>query len=512
MGAVTAAAGAAPARRPGGMEYKWVVLTNTPIGILMASLDSSILTIALPDITRELHATVVDVMWVVMGFQLVITALLLPFARLADMKGRVRPYNLGFALFTLSSVLCGLAMSGTQLVVFRLLQGIGAAFIFSNRSALITDAFPDEERGFALGINMMAGMTGFILGTVLGGVITEFLGWRYIFFLNIPFGVFATTWAFLRLRETSERDGKARFDVGGMITFPLAITSILAALTFVVMGRAGENITDGLFVAGIVLFIVFALIERRVPHPMMDASLFRIRLFLAGNASLLLNALARGSTSFIMSWYFQAVLQNSPLRAGLKMLPLVSTMMLCAPIAGRLSDRFGSRWLSTIGLAFTGIGQIWMMTVPLHASYPRIAVGLAILGTGNGLFNSPNTSAVMGSVPRNRRGVAAGMRTLLNNTGQTTAIAAAMVILSTVMSYQLLTGLFTGRATGQALDPNSFMRGFHEIFFFGAITCVIAIVCSSLRGSDEMAIRAAVTPEIGEPLTRASDLPRGKRA
>ncbi len=477
------------ARDPGAalLAYKWVVLINTTAGILMASIDSSILTIALPDITRSIHATVAQVMWVVMGFQVVITALLLPISRLADIKGRVRPYILGFAIFTVASALCGFAQSGSELLVFRLIQGVGAAFIFANSTALVTDAFPSEERGFALGINMMAGVSGFILGTLLGGVITETLGWRYIFFINIPIGLFATTWAVLRLHETGELEGKARFDVPGMILFPLSITTVLIGLTEIVMGNAAHLSTKALIATGIAAFIMFVVVERHASFPMMDPSLFRIRLFLAGNVSLLLNAIARGSTMFILSWYFQTVLGNSPLSAGLKLLPMVSTMMLVAPISGRLSDRFGSRWLSTGGLIITGIGQIWMVSLPVDAPYRSLAFALAVLGTGNGLFNSPNTSAVMGSVPPNRRGVAAGMRTLLNNTGQTMAISIAMVILSTVMSYRVLSGLFTGTASSNQLDARAFMHGFHEIFLFGTVTAIVAAVCSGLRGSDNRA-------------------------
>jgi EmrB/QacA subfamily drug resistance transporter len=468
------------------LEYKWVVLINTTIGILMASIDGSILTIALPDITRSLHASVVDVMWVVLGFQLVITSLLLPFARLADMKGRVRPYNLGFAVFTLASVLCGFSQTGGQLVLFRLIQGIGAALLFANSTALVIDAFPARQRGVALGFNMMAGTTGFILGTLLGGIIIQFLDWRYIFFINVPFGVFATVWAFLRLHEVVEPERAARFDIGGMVTFPLGIASILAGLTFVVRGQATDPITLALFAAGALILIAFALIERRVPQPMMDFSLFRIRLFWAGNASLLLNSLARGSTMFILSWYFQTVLNDSPLIAGLKLLPMVSTMVVIAPIAGRLSDHYGSRWLSTIGLACTLVAQLWMASFPVTVPYATLGIALALLGTGNGLFNSPNTSAVMGSVPINRRGVAAGMRTLLLNSGQTLAIATAMVILSTVMSYQLLAGLFTGAATGaQSINGQVFMQGFQKVFIFSAAISAVAIVCSSLRGSEE---------------------------
>lgn len=488
----------------GRLEYKWVVLVNTTVGIVMVAVDSSILTIALPNITRSLHASVVESMWIVLGFQLVITALLLPFARLADMKGRVRLYNIGFALFTLASVLCGLSQTGGQLVLFRLVQGIGAALIFANSTALVTDAFPTWQRGFALGINMMAGTSGFVLGTVLGGIITEFLGWRYIFFINIPFGIFATAWAFLRLHEIVEPERTAQFDIGGIVTFPLAIASILGGLTFVVLGRAGEPVTIALLGIGILLIVVFVLIERRVHQPMMDFTLFRIRLFWAGNTSLLLNSLARGSTQFILSWYFQAVLRDSPLIAGLKLLPMIATMIVVAPIAGRLSDRFGSRGLSAIGLACTLVAQLWMITFAVTVPYALLAAALALLGTGNGLFNSPNSSAVMGSVPANRRGVAGGMRTLLNNTGQTLAIATAMVVLSTVMSYQLLAGLFTGAARGsQSINGQVFMQGFYKVFIFSAAISAIAILCSSLRGTERK--EGKPTTENAEAGGRATD-------
>jgi MFS family permease len=270
-----------------------------------------------------------------------------------------------------------------------------------------------------------------------------------------------------------------------MVTFPLAVGSLLAALTFVVQGRAGQGITHLLFVASGLLFIVFALIERRAPAPMMDFSLFRIRLFWAGNASLLLNSLARGSTTFILSWYFQNILRNTPLTAGLKLAPMIGTMVVIAPIAGRLSDRFGSRWLSTIGLSLTFVAQLWMAQFPVTVPYPLMGAALVVLGFGNGLFNSPNTSAVMGSVPANRRGIAAGMRTLLLNSGQTLAVALAMVILSTVMSYGVLTGLFTGAADGtQSINGRVFMQGLHKVFLFSAAISAVAILCSSLRGSE----------------------------
>jgi EmrB/QacA subfamily drug resistance transporter len=470
---------------PRGLDYKWVALINTTIGMFMSALDSSIVTIALPDIARSLGASVVEIMWVVMGFQLVVTSLQLPVSRLADMKGRVRIYNVGFALFTLASALCGLSQTGAQLVAFRLVQGAGAAVLSASGTALVTDAFPGRQRGFALSINQLAGITGFMLGAVLGGVLTQLLGWRYIFFINLPFGTFATAWAFLKLREITQPERKARFDVGGMVTFPLGIAGILGGLTLIVIGRAGDPLTTGLFGLGAGLLVVFALIERRVEHPMMDFTLFRIRIFWAGNTSLLLNALARGSTLFMMSWYFQAVLHDPPATAGLKILPMIASMMVLGPIAGRLSDRIGSRWLSTAGLVCTLVAQLWMLSFPLDVGYGSLAVALALLGSGNALFNAPNTSAVMGCVPPNRRGIAAGTRTLLMNSGQTAAIASAMVILSTVMSYGVLAGLFAGAEPGGAsIDGLVFMRGLHEVFVFGSVMSVVAIICSGLRGDD----------------------------
>ncbi len=451
--------------------------------MLMSALDFTIVTIALPDITRSVHASVVESMWIVLAYSLVVAGLLLPMSRLSDMKGRVRLYNLGFAIFTIASALCGISQTGSQLVLFRVIQAAGAALLMANSTALATDAFPGSQRGFALGINQMAGITGFILGTVFGGIITQFLGWRYIFFINIPFGIFATVWAFLKLHEIVEPERQARLDVGGMITFPLGITGILGALTLVTMGKAGSPFTIIFSLAGTFLLAIFVLIESRVAQPMIDLSLFRIRLFWAGNASLFLNSLGRGSTMFIMSWYFQAVLNNSPTIAGLKLLPLAVATMLLAPVAGRFSDRFGPRWLSTIGLFFTLVAQVWIIFFPVTVSYVTLAAALTILGIGNALFNTPNTSSVMGCVNSNRRGIAAGMRSLLQNTGQTMAISTTMVILSLDMSYQQLTALFAGTTSVGQISGLEFMHGFHTVFLFSSVITAVAIVCSSLRGT-----------------------------
>jgi EmrB/QacA subfamily drug resistance transporter len=464
-----------------GLDYRWIVLINTTVGALMSSLDSSIVTIALPDMSRSLHASVVESMWVVMGYTLVLTALILPLSRLSDMKGRVRLYIIGFAVFTVASALCGFSQSGTQLVIFRLVQGAGATILITSSAALVTDAFPASQRGLALGINQMAGMAGFILGIVLGGAIAQFAGWRYIFFINVPIGIFATGWALLKLHEVSRPEKEARFDIGGMVTFPLAVAAILGAMTLLVTGRI-DALTIGLFTFGVIMLIVFVFIERKAAQPMMDLSLFKIRLFWTANTSQFLNSLSRGALMFIISWYLQAVLGNSPLEAGLKVFPLALTMLALAPISGRLYDRIGSRWLSTIGLSFTLFAQLWISTFSLNVSYIWLAIALVILGIGNGLFNVPNVSAIMGCVPSNRRGVATGTRTLMLYTGQTMCIAMTMAILSTVLSYHVLTGLFMGTGGSNALDGQVFMSGFHKVFLIGSGITAIAIFFSNLRG------------------------------
>jgi MFS family permease len=249
------------------------------------------------------------------------------------------------------------------------------------------------------------------------------------------------------------------------------------------LGRWGQPSTTGLFVAGFALLVVFVFIERRVAEPMIDPALFKIRVFWAGNSALFLNALSRGATMYIMSWYFQAVLQNSPLAAGLKMLPLAVTMAVSAPLAGRLSDKLPARELATVGLVGTAVAMLWMTTFPVDVPYVYLAIALVLMGLSNTFFNAPNTTAVMGSVPAHRRGIASGTRTLLVNSGQTIAIALTMAIVATTMSYQTLVTLFSGTAeAGQALDAVAFMDGLHKVFLAGAVMSIAAIICSAMRG------------------------------
>ncbi|MGC8487590.1 MAG: MFS transporter, partial [Clostridia bacterium] len=414
------------------VRHQRTVLINTTIGTIMGSLDGSILTVSLPTIARELHTGVGLMLWIMMGYTVVITALLLPFGRLADIHGRVRMYGLGYVVFTLSSALCGFAPTARLLLIGRLIQGIGAALLWSNSTAILTDAYPGEGRGYALGINQVAALTGAVGGLLLGGLITATLGWRWIFFVNLPIGTLGAFWTFTSLREIATTDAGERFDVGGMALFVTAIVLILLGLTSVIQGSPAVQVWS-LLAAGAVSLALFVRVELRSQSPLIDFGLLRNRVFFLGNSALFLNSLARGALMFLLTFAFQGLNGDSPLVAGLKMLPLTCSIMVVGPIAGRLSDRGGARWLAAAGLWVTAVSLVILAGSNLTGGYLLIGFGLLISGVGNGLFNSPNTSQVMGAVPPDRRGVVASTRSLLFNTGQLFSLALSFTILAAVM-------------------------------------------------------------------------------
>ncbi|NMP23955.1 MFS transporter [Sulfobacillus harzensis] len=468
---------------PTTRSHQRVVLINTTIGALMASLDGSILTVSLPTIARQMHTGVALMLWIMMGYTVMITALLLPFGRLADLHGRVRMYGYGFVIFTGSSALCGFAPSGHLLLFGRLIQGIGAALLWSNSTAIVTDAFPKSGRGFALGINQVAALTGSVGGLLLGGVITAALGWRWIFFVNLPIGTFGALWTFLALKEIATVDHGERFDWRGMALFMAGIVSMLLGLTEIVQGHGGR--APWMIGGGAAVLAVFAWAEGETASPLIDLQLFKNRLFAFGNLSLLLNALARGALMFLMVFAFQGFDGDTPLQAGLRMLPLSFSIIIVGPIAGRLSDRMGSRELASGGLLVTAVALLILAKSGL-AQYSVIALGLALSGIGNGLFNSPNTSAVMGAVPPDRRGVAASTRTLLFNTGQLFSMSISFAILAGVMGSGQLSGFLAGvDASVAASGHAAFARGLTEAFTISAILSVVAAGLSALRGKTQ---------------------------
>ena len=468
------------------MEYKWTVLSNTTLGTLMSSLDTNIVLISLPTIARELpQTTILDLLWILMGYTLLTAAVLVNFGRLSDMFGRVRLYTFGFAVFTAGSALCSLSQTGPELIGFRLVQGVGAAFLFSNSGAIITDAFPETERGMALGINQVAIVAGSVSGLVLGGILTYTIGWRSIFYVNIPIGIAATIWAHHNLKELAVIKRGQKIDVLGNVSFAGAISLILAAITFYATGSSSvENILL-MLVGGIVLFIGFVFYEPRVENPMFDLKLFRIRLFAAGNLAIFLNALARGAVTFVLVFYLQGpTMRLNPYVAGLFLVPTSISLSLFGPISGRLSDRYGARLISTIGLVVSAIGFLMLSRLGQTTTFNSLVVPLVFVGSGMGIFASPNRASIMNSAPPPERGIASGMSSTLVNVGSIFSMGMAFYVMSLNVPMKNLAGIFLGTSNGGQVGAwvNSFISSIHYLFIISTAILLIAIVPSVLRG------------------------------
>jgi EmrB/QacA subfamily drug resistance transporter len=466
------------------MQYKYVVLTNTTIGVFMAVLDANIVLISLPTIIRNLpDTTTFDGIWVLMGYTLITATLLLTFGRLADIYGRVKLYNLGFAIFTIGSGLCSISPNGTSLVLFRLIQGTGGALVFANNAAILTDAFPPTERGRAIGINQVAATAGSVLGLVSGGVLTAYLGWRSIFWINLPVGVFATTWAYLRLKELGVRAKGERLDPLGNGLFAIGLSVFLVALTFGALSGWSFVFVAAIAI-GLLLLVGFGVVEFRVKYPMMDLSLFRIRVFTAGIFSNLLAAIARGAVSLVLVFYFQGALGLDALTAGLQLVPFAIAFVSVGPLSGYLSDRYGSRVFTTAGLLGLSVALFWFAVFPFGAPYSLLVLPMVLTGVGAGLFGAPNVAAIMNSVPVARRGVASGITSTLFNTGFLLSLGIAFAIMAATVPLSTLQNIFAGLpvAPGQ-LASGPFVDSMRRIFLLMGSVSLIAAVPSSLRGS-----------------------------
>ncbi len=468
------------------MEYKWQVLTNTTVATLMASVDTNIVLISLPTIGRQLPGTSATLLlWVLLGYSLLTAVVLLNFGRLSDIFGRVRLYVLGFAIFTFGSALCGLSGSGLELVLFRLVQGVGAGFLFSNSAAIITDAFPPNERGRALGINQVTIVAGAVSGLVLGGVITSTIGWRWIFFVNVPIGIVATLRAHASLRELAKPETTAKVDWLGNIVFAGGLTLLLLGITLGGLGQTSEAGAFGLGGAGVALLVVFVLVELRERSPMLDLQLFRIRQFTASSLAILLNALARGAFSFILVFYLQGPPRYlSAFTAGVYLIPVSVSLVAFGPVSGWLSDRFGPRPFLLAGLGVSAAGFLWLSTIGPQASFLDLAPKLVLVGAGMGLFAAPNRAALMTAVPPARRGVASGIGTTLVNTGSTISLGLSLVFMASVISRPEIDAIFLGTAVaGVPFTAGAqFLEAIHAIFLVSTALVVAAFVPSVLGG------------------------------
>ncbi len=426
-------------------RYKWTALTNTSVGMFMAVLDSSIVIIAMPAIFRGIGlnplapGNITYLLWMIMGYVLVTAVAVVSLGRLGDMVGRVRIYNLGFVVFTGASIALSLDPArGTAgamwLIIWRLVQALGGSMLMANSAAILTDAFPAEQRGMALGVNQIMGLSGQFVGLVLGGLLAAF-DWRAVFWVNVPFGVFGTVWAYRKLRETSTRD-PGRIDWWGNLTFALGLGLILISITYGIqpyhhdtMGWSSPKVVWGLVLGGILLGL-FALIETRVAQPMFNLSLFRIRAFAAGAITALLSSVARGGMQFMLIIWLQGIwlplhgynFTDTPLWAGIFLLPLTAGFLVAGPVSGYLSDRYGARPFATAGMVLFAASFIGLLLVPINFSYWEFALLILLNGIGSGLFAAPNTSAIMSSVPPKQRGQASGMRATFMNSGMAISI------------------------------------------------------------------------------------------
>ncbi len=377
------------------MQYKWIALTNTTICILMASLDANILIIALPRLVPDLHASLIETIWIILSYGLVTTSVLLSFGRLADMFGRVKLYNFGLILFTITSFLCSLAQTGSELIMFRIIQALGAAFLFSNSAAILTDAFDAKERGKALGLNQVSIVIGSALGLVLGGILTETFGWRSIFLVNIPIGIFAIIWSRAKLRELG-LIVKGKIDWTGNLVLVVGLTLVMFGITFGSLQVVNSFGAILLLSGGFGLLALFGYVESKVKEPMFDLSLFKIRFFSAGNVTIFLNALARGALVLIMAFYLQGPSMHlSPFTAGLYLIPVSFTIATFGPISGWLSDRYGSKLLTVVGLLLSAVGFLILSQIQSTTSFDDLVLPLSLVGAGMGIFASPNRSSIM---------------------------------------------------------------------------------------------------------------------
>jgi MFS family permease len=472
------------------LEYKWVVLINTTIGMLMASINQTIVLISLPAIFSGLHVDPLGpgqsnlLLWMLMGYSAVTTVLLVTFGRIADIFGRVRIYNLGFVVFTIGSLLCAVTPSvGTtgalELIAFRMLQGVGGACLFANSVALLTDAFPASQRGFSLGINQIAFIAGNVVGVVLGGILAA-VNWRLDFLISVPVGLFGSVWAYRALHEIGKRQvqsldwmGNLTF-AGGLLALMVGLTEALTPYGNQAMGWSNPVVVV-LLAAGVILLFAFAFIETRVRHPLFDLALFRIRGFLFGNIAAFLFSLARGGLQFMFIIWLQGIwlplhgvaYADTPLHAGIDTMPLMLGFVVCGPLGGWLSDRYGSRVLATGGILIAGLAAALMMTLPANFNLGWFAAYLALMGAGMGFFSAPNTSQIMGAVPEAHRGSASGMRAMVLNAGMTASQAIFFTIVIASLAHNLGPALQGGAS--QAGLPLALAHGIASLPPGGAI-------------------------------------------
>jgi MFS family permease len=448
-------------------RYAWIALANTTAAIFMASLDGSVVIIALPAIFRGINldplsaGNISYLLWMIMGYRLVQAVLVVNLGKLGDMFGRVKMYNAGFVVFTIASILLSFdpyqgAHGALWLIGWRFLQAVGGSMLMANSAAILTDAFPAERRGFALGTNQIAALAGMFIGLVAGGLLAAW-DWRAVFWINVPVGVFGTVWAYMMLRDNGVRN-RSKIDWWGNITFALGLGSVLVGTTYGIQPYHGNSmgwqspVVLGELIGGVALLVVFVLIETHIAEPMFRIGLFKIRAFTAGNVAGLLVSIARGGIQFMLIIWLQGIwlplhgysYDQTPLWAGVFILPMTAGFLVAGPTSGILSDKFGSRGIASAGMAVFASSFIGLMLLPVVFPYWIFALLIGLNGIGSGMFASPNSSSIMGSVPASDRGVASGMRATFQNSGTAISIGVVFTLLIAGLSSSLPSSLSSG--------------------------------------------------------------------
>ena len=458
-----------------------LILLAVAVGTFMAALDSSVVNIALPSISSHFKAPLYIIEWVVMSYLLVISSLLLTYGRLGDMYGHKRIYITGFIIFTIGSLLCGIAPTIAVLIAFRAVQALGAGMIMSMGPAIVTDITPANKRGKALGITAVAVSVALTTGPVLGGFLTSHFGWQSIFYINIPIGIIGTLWAYKIIPAQSRYEAQ-NFDVAGAITVFLALMSLLVPLSYTEKYGWGNSYIIASLICGVLLLLLFVYIERKIESPMMDLGLFRSRLFTMSNVSALINYMAQFSVTLLMPFYLMQLKGLPPSKAGLMLIPLPITTMIVAPISGALSDRFDSRYISSAGMGLISVGILLLSRLSFDSPTAYIILALGITGLGSGLFQTPNNSAIMGSVPVNRRGIASSMLATMRNMGMVLGVAVSGALFSSRLTY-LKSVMSSQGIAGSEIQVGSFMGALSFTFNVASVLAAAAVLTSLMKGS-----------------------------
>ncbi|PWB49982.1 MAG: MFS transporter [Candidatus Methanoperedenaceae archaeon] len=467
-------------------NYKWTALSVTSLGMLVGILNASTLIIALPTMMVKLNTDLFGIMWVLISYTLLITILAPAWGRLADIYGRKKLYVYGLAVFTVGSLLCGLSANIGQLIAFRVLQAIGGSMLVANGTIIVTDAFKRNELGKAMGILSMIMAAAFVVGPILGGFLTM-IDWRLNFFFNVPIGMVVTIWAHLKLKDIAVLPKGETFDFKGMVLFTIAfLTSMIYLTAGFIMGLTSLPMLLSLVIA-IVSFAAFLRVEKRAVYPLMDLNLFKIRIFAYGQFSNLLNSIARGAVMILLILFFQGPRGYDPLTASILTIPLAIGLAITGPIGGVLSDKYGSRLISTVGLVISLVGLLGLATMHYDTPYWILAVWMFINSFGSGLFQPPNTSAIMSSVSPERRGVASSMRAFFNSAGMVLSMGIAFpLIMGTISITEMMDMFVVGGGHMPVAVQEAFTAGITGAFLLSAVITVPAIIVSAMRGRDDM--------------------------